>query len=227
MTTQTVTGKRLQPTCRALGLTYTEAGRWVKRGGYSNFKVSGVNLSEQDAATLTAHLTDKADKAAARRERANDPAFAAKKADSKAKREAKELAAIALVVNSRWTLPARLVTEFCEHANTPGEGRVVRAKSCAQDFETRVYMALVAWVRHNETNYEQDLRDAKSEAFEGYRAMLPDRDAGESWDDCDSSRDERDQALEDARQAFESAYVACKNKTTQQAVAWLRVRETN
>jgi hypothetical protein len=273
-----VSGQRLQVTCRALGIAFTEVGDWVKthRNYPAKFCVSGVAVSEKDAVTLRAHLDTKKAKeeakfakrraAYARREAAEakakkevtallgecparvldgdntarsnwqrahaeaterflmlDADYAAekvkeqKKRETASKREAKEIAAIAASVNKRWTLDAAAVKAFVEHANEPGEGRVVRTKTaCTEDFDTKVYMALVAWVRHNKTNYDDDRAAAKDRAYSGY---LQAKEWGDSYEECG-------ELLDEARMESRRARNELHEKYTAEAVAWLEARKT-
>lgn len=142
---------------------------------------------------------------------------AQKRRDSAAKREAKELAAITSSVTSRWLLDAADVTAFAEHANEPGEGRVVRTRTaCREDFDTKVYMALVAWVRHNKTVYDDERRDAKDTAYAGYLEA-------KEWG---ADRDERADLLDEARDAMQGVRNRLHAKYTAEAVAWLKERES-
>jgi len=223
---KTVYGSRLQGTCRSLGLSYKEVGKWVKNSNRhypDRWAVTGVELSEADAQTLTAHLEAKANKEQVRRERAaaltpqDREAKAAKRREAAHKRETKEIAAICQSVLRRSELSETDVLAFAEHANEPGEGRVVRTRTaCSQDFDTKVYMALVAWVRHKKTPYDDARQAAKDSAYRDYL------DAKE-WG---ADRDERAELLDEARDAMSGVRDRLHRQYTAEAVAWLKARRT-
>ncbi len=274
--TVTVSGQRLQVTCRALSITYKESGEWVKtsRNYPAKWCVDGVIVGEADAVTLQAHLDAKRAKEQAKRAKAThayerrtaaeakaseevtalrgecparvsdgdntgrtawqqakyeaterflmlDAEYAAEKAkdqkkrESAAKREAKELAAIAASVNKRWTLEATDVKAFSEHANEPGEGRVVRTRTaCKEDFDTKVYMALVAWVRHTKTNYEAEFSAAKEAAYAKYQDE-------KSYGEFGSDEYKTESLLEEFRREKQEARNELHAQYTAEAVAWL------
>jgi hypothetical protein len=138
-----------------------------------------------------------------------------KKRDSAAKRTTKEIAAISASVNKRWAMDSTEVKEFAEHANEPGKGRVVRTKTaCTEDFDTKVYIALVAWVRHNKTTYDDDRADAKDSAYSGYLQA-------KEWGDSD-----RGELLDEARMESRRARNELHKKYTAEAVAWLEAKKT-
>jgi hypothetical protein len=140
----------------------------------------------------------------------------AKRAAAAEKRVARELAKITAEVNHRWTLDAADVTAFAEHANEPGEGRVLRTKTaCAETFETKVYMALVAWVRHNYTGYDDALAASKDSAYAGY---LEAKENGDDWET-------KAQLLDDARAEHRQNHANLHKQFTDEAVAWLKARE--
>lgn len=230
-TTETVKGKRLQTICRKLGLNYEEAGYWQKnpsRHYPDKWKVTGVSLAKDDAAKLRAYLAEREAKAQARRAKLADPAYLKAKAEARAKREARELDKITRCVNARWTLPADEVRAFAEHANATGSGRVLRTTTaCYETFETKVYMALVAWLRHNKTSYESDLRSANDAAWAHANSLLPDFLAGERWSDYPHSQwAEFAEAREEARLQCDENRDRLHAAKTDEAVQWLAARET-
>jgi hypothetical protein len=102
---------------------------------------------------------------------------------------------------------------FAEHANEPGEGRVIRTKkACTEDFHTKVYMALVAWVRHNKTDYDDKRSAAKDAAYAGY---LEAKEWGCSYEE---RGEELDQARADSSQARNELHA----QYTTEAVEWLK-----
>lgn len=224
-----VAGSRLQPVCRKLGIPFSEHfSHWQKNSNrhYPDRRVyNGVDLAPADAEKLTAYLADRTAKETAKAAKraallampeADRAALRAKKQAAQDKRVARELAKITAEVNRRWTLDAEDVTAFAAHANEPGEGRVLRTKSaCAETFETKVYMALVAWVRHNYTGYDDALTASKDSAYRDYL------DAKENGDDWETKA----QLLDDARAEHRQNHASLHKQFTDGAVAWLKVRE--
>lgn len=243
MTTENLTvhvpGARLQPTCRALGIAFSNHfSHWAKNSNrhYPDTRVyDGVDVSAEGAAKLEAHFAAKAAKEELKRYRAwletHQPkeqveALRQKKQAAQEKRVRNELCKITAEVNRRWLLDSDDVTAFAEHANEPGEGRVLRTTTtCAETFEQKVFMALVAWVRHNKTAYDEKLEAAKDAAYSEYNSMRPDFDAGERWSDSLYSRDETDAALDEARSSARQARNELHAQYTAEAVAWLGTRE--
>lgn len=138
------------------------------------------------------------------------------RAIARAKREEKEIAVIAGVVNAHWTLDPADVEAFAKHANESGEGRVVRTRAaCAEPFEEKVRMALVAWVRHNKTDYDSAFSKARDAAYEQYAAAK----------EFGYDRADRLDALDNARAESAQAHAELKAQYTEEALAWLKSRE--
>jgi hypothetical protein len=234
-----VHGSRLQPICRKLGIAFSEHfSHWQTNSNrrYPDRRVyNGVDVSPDGAEKLNAYLAEREAKEQRRAEKvaklaAMSPeerqAIRAKKQAAQDKRVASELAKITAEVNRRWTLDTADVAAFAAHANEPGEGRVLRTKTaCTESFEQKVYMALVAWVRHTKTPYEDKLSAAKDAAYADYQRMRPNFDAGERWDDMPYSRDEADDALATAREEAQQARNELHAQYTAEAVEWLKQRE--
>jgi hypothetical protein len=224
-----VPGSRLQPVCRKLGIPFGEHfSHWEKNSSrhYPDRRVyDGVDVAPADAEKLNTYLADRDAKETAKNERraallampeADRLALRAKKQAAQEKRVAREMEKITGEVNRRWTLDAADVAAFAEHANEPGEGRVLRTKTaCSETFETKVYMALVAWVRHNYTGYDDALTASKDRAYAEYL------DAKENGDDWETKA----QLLDDARAEHRQNHASLHKQFTDEAVAWLKNRE--
>lgn len=216
MKTHTVYGKRLQVTCRALGIAFAESGSWVKRGGFANFKVDGVKLAPEDAAKLRAVLSAKDEK------QANKRATAGLRREKRIVREAKECAKIAAFVAANWSLPCDEVERFSSHANATASGRVVRSRTTGETWETRVRMALVAWCRHQHTSYDSELRRQRDELFAALRVA---KEEGEFFDNESgellTGATARDAALASCKFAADELHAVLQPKFTAEAVKFL------
>lgn len=231
MQTEVVEGKRLQVTCRKLGLDYNEDGFWAKnpnRHYPDRWTVTGVKVSTEDAVKLRAYLAERETKEQARIARRADPAYQQSRHEARQKRETRERNRITAIVTARWLLDANDVQDFVEHANESGSGRVLRTKStCNETFETKVYMALVAWVRHNKTSYESELRAANDEAWSEANSLRPDFECGERWSDyAEEDRWAYEDARDEARRQCEHNRNELHEQHTAAAVEWLNQRET-
>jgi hypothetical protein len=229
-TNETIKGRRLQPICRKLGLDFKEDGQWVKNGRYpSRWIVNGVTLFPEGAKKLRAYLEERDQKEQARRERLADVTLKRVRAEAKEKREQHLLEKIATAINERWILPPDEVSAFAKHANESGTGRVLRTTTkCSEPFTVKVYMALVAWVRHNKTEYERNLRENRDAAWRKAVLLRPDFAAGERWSTF--SEEERcayEEAREEARLECEKSRNELHASFTEEAVAWLAARETD
>lgn len=150
-----IKGKRLQPTCKALGVEFAEA--FVGFGGTKRFPkalTNGVVVAEADAAQIITAIEKKKEK--------DTPEARAKRTAAKERRQQAENEAFALKIRAQFpAMPEGKEKLIATHACKVGSGRIGRSR-VAEDYGVDPVMAaVVAYVRHNCTDYEERLADGE------------------------------------------------------------------
>jgi len=143
-----INAKRLTVTCAAIGVECAPALTGWKSGKWGGPEISGVVVRAEEEAKVREAMNRRASKRLT-------------PAQKEARREAqhqKDAADLADSIRAEWPgMPEADVLRCARHATEIGSGRVGRSSTA----EEPVRAAVVAYARHNHTNYERNFEDGE------------------------------------------------------------------
>lgn len=216
------TGQRLEASAKAAGITLWkksveryEVNRFGRRPVYN-----GLLLSPDDHDKLKKYFEQKT----AKKESNESNPDIQKKIGTRKKNEHQQ---IAKYVREHWNLDDQEIERFAEFSNQTGSQRVIRKKK--MDFELKVTMALVAWARHQQTDYEMLLRKQNDELFRKHRseAELCHKERAERKIDFNLHVTIQKALKDNFEETRQEAYLALKKVKTKEAEIWLEQRKND